>query len=190
MTRGRLALAWRLARDRKGVAALEFALIVPIVIIVYAAGFEIAEAATVYRKLTDTTVQLANVTAQYTSVTTTDVTSIFGASSQIMSPYSTTPLTIVLSEVQANASGKGVVQWSEAYQGGTALTKGSQVAMPSGFQTSNDYYILVQTTYSYTPVIGSAFVSTIPMSNQIFMVPRQSSNIPCTVAGSSPTASC
>ena len=88
---------WReLRRDKRGVAAVEFALIVPIVIVVYALGFELAQASTVYRKLTDTTVQLANVTSQYTAVADTDVNNIFGASSQIMVPYSTTPLTIVL----------------------------------------------------------------------------------------------
>jgi Flp pilus assembly protein TadG len=188
MRRGRFSLARRFARDRRGVAALEFALVVPIVIVVYAAGFEIVEASTVYRKLTDTTVQLANVTAQYTSVTTTDVTNIFGASSQIMSPYSTTPLTVVLSEVQVNASGQGVVQWSEAYQGATALTKSSTVTMPTGFQNNGDYYLIVQTTYDYSPVIGSAFVQPINMSNKIYMLPRQSTNIPCTVAGT--TNSC
>ena len=60
---------WRaFCRDARGVAALEFALVVPMVIVVYAGGFEIAQAATVNRKLTDTTVQLANVTSQYTSV--------------------------------------------------------------------------------------------------------------------------
>jgi Flp pilus assembly protein TadG len=178
MRGGFLRQAWRFARDRRGVAALEFALVVPIVIVVYAAGFEIAEAATVYRKLTDTTVQLANVTAQYTSMTTTDTSSVMSASSQIMSPYSTSPLTIILSEVTTNAQGAGTITWSQALNT-TALAKGASVTLPSGFQAANSSYILVQTTYAYTPIIGSAFVSNINMSNQIFMLPRQSTSIPC-----------
>ena len=76
----------RLRRDTRGVAAVEFALVVPMVIVVYALGFELAQASTVYRKLTDTTVQLANVTSQYTTVAAPDCTNIFNASSQIMSP--------------------------------------------------------------------------------------------------------
>ena len=80
---------WReLRRDKGGVAAVEFALIVPIVIVVYALGFELAQASTVYRKLTDTTVQLANVTSQYTTVGAPDLTNIFGASTQSL-PTST-----------------------------------------------------------------------------------------------------
>jgi hypothetical protein len=38
----------------------------------------------------------------------------------------------------------------------------------------------VQTTYSYAPTIGGAFVHTIPMTDQILMVPRQSTSIPAT----------
>jgi Flp pilus assembly protein TadG len=172
--------SWRrLARDDKGVAAVEFALVVPIVIIVYAAGFEIAQASTVYRKLTDTTVQLANVTSQYTSVLTSDVNTIMGASSEIMAPYSTTPLTIVVTEVSTDTNSKATVVWSVPYQGGTALAKGSTVAMPANFASASSYYILVQSTYAYSPTVGVNLVKSIPMTDQIFMVPRQSASIPC-----------
>jgi len=175
-------LGWwrRLRGDAKGVAAVEFALVVPLVIVVYAAGFEVTQAATVYRKLTDTTVQLANVTSQYTSVAKADIDNIMGASAQIMAPYSTTPLAAVLSEVQTDSHGAATVVWSEPYPvGGPSLAVGSAVAMPANFASPNAYYILVQTTYGYTPTVGAAFVNTIPMTNQIFMVPRQSTSIPC-----------
>jgi Flp pilus assembly protein TadG len=177
MRRRGATVAWLF--DRRGVAAIEFALLLPIVVMVYLVGFEIAEAASVYRKLTDTTVQLANVTAQYTTMSQTDVGNVMGASSQIMTPYSTGTLSIVLSEVTTDASGAGTVTWSQAYQT-TALKAGSAVTMPPGFATPATNYILVQTTYGYTPSIGSAFMGPIKMSDQIFMLPRQSSSIPYT----------
>jgi Flp pilus assembly protein TadG len=180
--RRRLRQAWRKLRDHtEGVAAIEFALVIPLVIIVYAGGFEIVQAATVNRKLTDTTVQLANVTTQYTSVATADLNNIFAASSQIMAPYPTGSLTIVVTEVQTDASKHGTVAWSQGYPTGTpCLAKNSVVTLPAGFASAGAYYILVQTTYSYAPTIGSAFVHTIPMTDQIFMVPRQSTSIPAT----------
>jgi Flp pilus assembly protein TadG len=177
----------RMLRDARGVAALEFALVVPAVIVLYAGGYEIAQAATVNRKVTDTTVQLANVTSQYTTVANTDISQIFAASSQIMLPYSTTPLTITLSEVQADSTGSvnSKVIWSQSYVAssgtvGAGLATGSTVIMPTGLPSPNQYYILVQTTYLYTPTVGAAFVNNIPMSDQIFMIPRESSQIPCT----------
>jgi Flp pilus assembly protein TadG len=171
---------WReLRRDKRGVAAVEFALVVPVVIVVYALGFELAQASTVYRKLTDTTVQLANVTSQYTAVSDTDVNNIFGASSQIMVPYSTAPLTIVLSEVVTDASSNATVCWSKPYPSTvTPLATGAAVTMPTGMASPSSHYILVQTTYAYTPTIGGVFMSGLPMANQVFMIPRASTQIP------------
>ena len=179
--------SWRLRSWRDlightgGVAAIEFALVIPLVILIYAGGFEIVQAATVNRKLTDTTVQLANVTTQYTAVAANpDLNNIAAASSQIMAPYPTGSLSIVITEVQTDVSSNGKVAWSQGYGGASCLAKNSAVTLPSGFASPNSYYILVQTTYSYAPTIGSAFVHTIPMTDQIFMVPRQSTSIPAT----------
>jgi Flp pilus assembly protein TadG len=172
--------SWRgLLSHTGGVAAIEFALVVPLVIIVYAGGFEIVQAATVNRKLTDTTVQLANVTTQYTSVALSDLNNISAASSQIMAPYPTSALTTVITEVQTDVSSHGKVAWSQGY-GAPCLPAGSAVTLPPGFASPSSFYVLVQTTYSYAPTIGSAFVHTIPMTDQIFMVPRQSTSIPAT----------
>jgi len=181
--RQKLRAGVRLLRDARGVAAVEFAMTVPLLILVYAGGFEIAQAATVFRKVTDTTVQLANVTSQYTTLATPDINNIFAASSQIMDPYSTAPLTIVLSEVLTDSTGSTTakVVWSQGYPNPTTkLPVGSSVTMPTGLPSPNSNYILVQTTYLYTPTVGAAFISNIPITNQIFMIPRESPSIPCT----------
>jgi Flp pilus assembly protein TadG len=171
----------RLRRDSRGVAAVEFALVVPGVIVIYALGFELAQASTVYRKLTDTTVQLANVTSQYTTVGDPDLNNILGASSQIMAPYSTSPLTIVLTQVKTDASSNPTVSWSVSYPSTvTPLIAGSSVLMPAGMASPNTHYVLVQSTYAYAPTIGGAFMTGLPMSNQVFMIPRESPSIPCT----------
>ncbi|MEJ0065762.1 MAG: TadE/TadG family type IV pilus assembly protein [Caulobacteraceae bacterium] len=176
----RAGRSWRdLVGHTGGVAAIEFALVIPLVIIVYAGGFEIVQAATVNRKLTDTTVQLANVTTQYTSVALPDLNAISGASSQIMAPYPTSSLTIVVSEIYTDTNSHGFVKWSQGY-GAPCLPTNSPVTLPPGFASASSFYVLVQTTYSYAPTIGGAFVHTIPMTDQIFMVPRQSPSIPAT----------
>jgi len=203
MRAGFLSGAWpRLRGDQRGVAAVEFALVVPAVIVVYLVGFEIAEAGTAYRKLTDTTVQLANVTSQYTTMSCTDIDNVLDAAVQIMTPYPTSNISVVMSEVSVNSANVGTVCWSEEYQG-TRLANNSTVTMPSGYKGANStsscssgtasYYIMVQTSYAYQPTIGAAFIGSgkivgpITMKDQFFMLPRASSSIaetgpstPCT----------
>ena len=104
MTRGMLSRFCRRAiTDVRGASAVEFGLVVPVLIVLYAVGFEICEAATVKRKLTDTTVQLANVTSQYTKVSKSDISTIMNASSETMTPYPNSTLSIVLSEISIDS---------------------------------------------------------------------------------------
>jgi len=170
----------RFRRDRRGVALVEFALIFPMLVALYFGGYEVCNMTATYRKLTDTTVELANVTAQYSTLAASDVSTVFAATSQIMAPYSTANLKIVLSEVTTDVNSNATVTWSQAYNGATPLTAGSAVTMPTGLASPSSNYILVQTTYNYTPTVGSAFISAVPMTSSIYIIPRNSPSIPYT----------
>lgn len=165
------------ARARGGVAAVEFALLVPVLLLLYLGGYEVTQAMSAYRKLTDTTTELANIVSQYAVMSYSDVTSVFNASAQIMSPRSASNLTIVLSEVSTDANNNPTVTWSLAYNGASPLNAGSKVVMPAGLAMASTSYVLVQTTYLYTPVLGAAYVRPVSMHSSIFMLPRRSTTI-------------
>ena len=87
--------------DRRGVAAVEFALIAPVLLTLTLVGYETAMALSTYRKLTDTTVEMANVAAQYTTMSASDVSTVMNASAQIMG--ATAPVTVAGHLVQGIA---------------------------------------------------------------------------------------
>ena len=164
-------------RARGGATAVEFALLLPFLLTLYLGGFELTQALSTYRKLTDTTTELATIVSQSAVLSSASLNSIFGASTKIMSPYSTANLKVVVSEVTTDASLHATVTWSQAYNGATPLPVGSSVSLPSGLGIANSNYVYVQTTYLYSPSIGAAFVPAIPLSNSIFMLPRASAAI-------------
>jgi Flp pilus assembly protein TadG len=146
----------------------------------YLGGFAVAQATSTYRKLTDTTVELANLTSQFTSMQVSDAQGVLAAAAQIMTPYDTTQLSEVLSLVATDANNTPTVTWSQGYpNSATPLTKGASVALPANLAKPNTTYILVQTRFNYNPVVGAAYVSVIPMKEQIIILPRQSTSIPC-----------
>lgn len=183
MTRGPHRRRWRdVIADDRGAAIVEFGLILPVLVLLYAVGFEVCEAATVKRKLTDTTAQLANLTSQYTKVSKSDISTIMNASSETMTPYPNSNLSLVVSEITVDGNGNATVAWSEAYLNGVAF-QGSPITTPPtappSFVTPNSSFIVVQSTYSYTPLIAGYAMSTMVLGDQSFMLPRDSGSIPC-----------
>jgi len=166
-------------RDTRGAAIVEFALVMPMLLTLYLGGFAISQATSTWRKLSDTTAQLANVAAQYTTMQSTDAQGVMTAAAQIMSPYSTSNLSEVLSVVGVSTSGVATVTWSQAYNGGSAIAKGTVVTLPANMLLPGMSVVWVQTQYAYTPVVGASYVPPITMKDQIYSAPRSSATIPC-----------
>src|SRR5471030_1284155 len=77
----------RFGRDRRGVSAVEFAFIAPVMIGLYLGCAEISDGVAADRKVSLTAGALANLTSQVTTVSTADMTNILDASSAIIAPY-------------------------------------------------------------------------------------------------------
>lgn len=170
----------RIIADARGVAGVEFALVLPMLLFVGLGGYTLTDAAATYRKLTDTTVETANVAAQYTSMAGADADSVMAATSQIMAPYSTANLTAVLSLITTDANSKATVTWSRPYPaGGAKLTAGATFTLPNSLAQPSTSYVLVTTTYNFVPLTGSGIVGSIPMKDQLIILPRNSPSIPC-----------
>lgn len=169
----------RLARDRRGVSAVEFALLAPFMIALYLGCVEISDAVSADRKVSLTAAALANLTAQATTISTADMSNILDASGKIIAPYSTGNLKSTVSCLKIDAAGKATVKWS-ATRNGTALTAGSTYTFSvsnSVLAVPNSWLILAEASYSYVPPIGNSFIGTLTLSDKMFMSPRISAPV-------------
>jgi Flp pilus assembly protein TadG len=167
----------RFLRDRRGVSAVEFAFVAPILITLYLGCVEISEGVNVDRKVSLTASALANLTAQVTTITkgtNSEMSNILDASSAIIAPYSDGNLTITLSCLKIDDNQTAKVMWSET-RNGTARGKGSTYTFDAANQAldiKNSYLILAEVSYSYTPIVGNALTGTLNLSDKMFMSPR------------------
>src|ERR1700742_4245930 len=106
------ALATSLLEDTRGMVAVEFALILPIMAVLFFGTVEISNGVAVYRKVTLMAHTLSDLTSQSIEVQDSDLTNFFSASAGVMMPYSTTPINQTITEIWVNAAGQGFVQWS------------------------------------------------------------------------------
>ena len=185
---GPLSLYRRFIASTRGVAAIEFAMILPVLLILLLATFDAGNAIAVYMKVRAATYILGAITNQYSTsvpITAADMTAVTGATSQVLAPYSGTPA-VVISQLSISAGGKATatVDWS-ATLNGTALTKGSSVTLPSTIASSTTtcrvypcYLIFAQVSYTYTPVFGYFATGGITFSDSVYVTPRSSNCIP------------
>ncbi|MFA6265667.1 MAG: TadE/TadG family type IV pilus assembly protein [Pseudolabrys sp.] len=164
----------RFARDQRGVSAVEFALVAPIMIGLYFGCVEISDAVSADRKVSLTAAALANLSAQVTTISTSDMTNILNASGSIIAPYSTSKLKMTITCISIDASKKATVKWSVT-SGGSANS--GTMTLPSALAVANTQLIMAEASYSYTPTVGYNITGTLNLSDKMYMAPRQTAPV-------------
>lgn len=168
-------LCARAAFETSGVSAIEFALILPIMLSLYLGSVEISQAISASRKVTLTARTVADLVAQATAVTTADMTNILDASTAVVTPFSTATLGIVVSSIEINAAGAATVAWSKARNATPRAP--NPITLPTGLGIPNSSLILAEVTFVYTPAIGYVLTGPITLRDRIYMRPRLSNSI-------------
>jgi len=163
-------------RNQDGIAALEFAAFLPLMLFIYIGSVEVGSLISMNQKVTNTVQTVGNLTTQYTTIYNADMTSILSAAAAVMGSVPTNNLVLTVSEVTTNASGKGTITWSDSLNG-HAYTPGQSVTLPTALQTPNVSFIWSQATYPYKPTLGFVLKSTQTLSDQMYLYPRQSPSI-------------
>lgn len=176
-----------------GVAATEFAVIVPIMLAMFFGTVEFSSGVAVDRKVTIIARTLSDLTSQsppptaqspWAQVKDSDLQNIFTASISILKPYSSTPANATISEIYIDSSGVAKVQWSRSATIAANATQatlttstrdpGDVIAVPAQLSVNKTYLILSEVTYLYTPTIGYVMGKTgVNLSDVAYTRPRQ-----------------
>jgi Flp pilus assembly protein TadG len=189
--RGRRCIAEMLA-DCRGIAATEFAVIVPVMLVLFFGTVEFSSGIAVDRKVTLIARTLSDLTSQSppltpqspsASVVDNDLQNIFTASISILYPYPPTPAKGTISEIYIDSHSKATVQWSKAAiiaSGATQATlatssrsAGDTITLPATLLVPQTYVILSEVTYLYTPTIGYVMKTAVNLADVAYTRPRQ-----------------
>lgn len=178
-------LRCHLQRDANGVAAVEFALILPVMLLLYYGIAEIGQAAMADRRVTQLNRALVDLAAQGnlplesaasgsaargTALYDTDVDTIFLVGQMIMAPFTTTPKMMIAS-VTVDDKGVAKVCWSE--QKNTTATP-TNIKLQDGLLLPKTSVIMAEASFVYEPFLGQlVFKDALTLGgDRIYMRPR------------------
>lgn len=149
----KLAAFWP---NRSGVAAIEFALILPSLLLLYVGTVEVGQSLTVARKLNNAAVVTADLMAQSENLSTDDMKDIFAAAKATLAPYETSSLKIQACVI-ATVGVTQKVKWCSAVND-VAPAKGAtpQAPVPSALLESGVDMVVVRTRYHLDTPFSSA----------------------------------
>ena len=164
--------------DRRGLSAVEFALLLPLMLTLYLGGVEVSNGVAANRKVAITARTVSDLAARMTTIYNADMTNILGASSAVIAPYSVSNLKVTVSEVNIDNKGKATIAWSDSLNG-TAHSVGQTVTVPAALVVPNTAtsLILGEVQYNYNPTFGYVLTGTMTLKSQMYMTPRLSSTV-------------
>ncbi len=150
-----------LASCKKGMAATEFALLLPVMITLFFGMLETSDVATENRRVAIAVNTMSDLAAQSTQLTYDDVTNLIDGALTILDPAASASLNVNIISVISDPTNGPVIHWSRDELGAQPYTPGAQytkladdaVLSPLGS------LIVVEITYPYSPPFTSYFVS-------------------------------
>jgi Flp pilus assembly protein TadG len=164
----------RLRNDCRGVAASEFALILPVLILLLFGTAEIGNALVLDKKVTSAAQTAADLVAQQKSVSSADLANIFTAMDAILSPYGASAANYTIASVVADEDGVVSIDWQE--HRGTSVDV-EEFDLPEGLLSEDDSVIIALISYTYTPLFADLITGSFTISDTAYLRPRTTTNV-------------
>jgi Flp pilus assembly protein TadG len=176
-----------LMKNCHGNAAVEFAVIVPVMLVMFFGTIELSSGVAVDRKTTLVARTLSDLTSQSKDQPLTDgyMLNVFTSAIAILQPYTAVPATATISEIYVDSNAIASIQWSTAATFGAGAAQATLVTstrspgnivttlVPSQMLVRRTYLILSEVSYTYTPAVGYVMKSAITLKDTAYTRPRQ-----------------
>ncbi len=166
-------------RNRSGVAAIEFAMALPVLLLLFLGGFEVSHLLLLHQKSDRIAYTVADVVTQSTTVTNAQLNQILNASAQIMQPFTFGANgVVIITSVYQSSTNPPTVRWR--YTGGGTLPRTSQIGsvngtatLPSGLTLNDrDNIIISEVYYRYTPLFPGIIFDARDIYKTVIFKPR------------------
>jgi Flp pilus assembly protein TadG len=174
------SLAHRFPLHERGMAAVEFSLILPIMVLLWIGGVEVTEGLSIDRRLNNLCSSVGDLVSRTKTITKAQIDQIFDIAPGAIYPYPATSLQMRVTAVNIDGSQNAKAGWSRS-DGGSAYSSGQDLnsVVPEALRVANSQIIMSEVNYTYTPAVGYVITGGVGLSDRLYFVPRLVDTIPC-----------
>lgn len=179
MTRRRPAPAGflsRFGRDRSGIAAVEFAMIAPVLILIYFGLAEFCQAYMAQRRMGHATSQVADIVAQAQTITADTVDDTFAIGGLILAPFPDSALGLRVTSITRGNDGVARVVWS---RGQRMDVRSGVVTVPADLIANGESIIMSEGTYEFISPLGRVIPGMRRFNHTYWLRPRLVNAVAC-----------
>ncbi len=173
----RTGLIRRWVGDERGVSAIEFAMLAPVLILFYMGMTEFCQGFMAQKRMGHVSAMVADLIAQEETVTPATIDDIFDIGGLIMKPFPTATLNQRVSSV-SRTSGTARVDWSRG-DGMTARGVGSTMTLPADLIEDGESVIVAEVTYDYDSAADYLMPGLTRFSHTYYLRPRTVDRTTC-----------
>lgn len=141
------------AAARAGIAALEFAILLPMMVFLLFGSIDLIDAVGANRRTENVAASLADVVSRDTEVTDAEITGLWSAMAVLMVPDDVSEVRARITSIEVETTTLARVVWSEGH-GLSALTAGASIDLPDDMMIAGTSVILAEADMSYEAPLG------------------------------------
>lgn len=166
----------RFRRADGGMSAIEFALILPIMVATFFGIAEIANYILAARKVANVASSAADLVTQDTIIDDGEMADIMGALDVVLRPFDPDEAQIRITSVIADSDGETTVGWSDA-RNTTAYAEGTPINVPEDIVPDNQGIIMAEVSFTYQTLFGMYLTDGMTVSDTFYLRPRRSTTV-------------
>ena len=183
---GHLATAMRrLVDDRQGVGGVEFAIVAPMLIVLYLMAFELTMGLSVAKKTSMASSTVADLVARQENVNKAFLATMSDVSGAIFVPYPSNDLVIKLSGIKIDSSKSAKVAWSWSTTGVAPYAVGTTAPVPADMLVADTFLIRSELSVShelmmYLPGLSGTQAKSLTIGREFYFRQRLGTEVTCT----------
>jgi Flp pilus assembly protein TadG len=167
----------RFTAAKKGLAALEFAIIAPMMIFLLFGSVDLLDVLSANKRVQNAASSLADVVARDTEVSNAEIAGLWAALDVLMFPSSGADVNVRITSVRIDSTTSARVVWSEG-RGMSPRVVNSTVVLPAAMMRPATSIIMTETTYAYHSPLGFLLPGPVTLRHDVYRRSRLVDPIP------------